>query len=212
MNCKICKSNTLRLEDAALKKIYYYCPHCEYISLDPTSILSLTEEKKAYDHHQNSLENEGYVQMFENFLDFFWTEITCKKEFLDFGSGPTPVLSELLKRRGATVTCYDKFYQPNTPFKQHSYDAITSTEVFEHLKDPLSVLSLFHGILKPQGIVALMTLFHANNQTHFKEWWYKRDPTHITFYTPKTIAIMADICGFEVVKCDERRIIILRKK
>jgi len=211
MTCKICNFDTICWEDIPLKK-FYYCPHCECIHLDSMHMLSLTDEKKAYDHHQNSLENEGYVQMFENFLDFFWKDIPCKEECLDFGSGPTPVLSELLKRRGTHVTCYDKFYQPDTHFKQHHYDFITSTEVFEHLSDPLSALLLFHYILKPKGIVALMTLFHSNNQADFKDWWYRRDHTHITFYTPKTIAIMADKCGFEIVKCDEKRVVVLCKR
>jgi len=212
MTCKICNFDTIPWEDSQTKKTYHYCQNCECVSLDSVYYLSLIDEKKAYGNHHNSLENEGYVQMFENFLDFFWEEITCNKKCLDFGSGPTPVLSELLMRRGAQVTCYDKFYHPDTSFEQHRYDFITSTEVFEHLSDPLSILSLFHRILTPNGIVALMTLFHQNSASHFEGWWYKRDHTHITFYTPKTIAMMAEKCGFDIIKCDDKRIVVLRKR
>jgi 2-polyprenyl-3-methyl-5-hydroxy-6-metoxy-1,4-benzoquinol methylase len=158
------------------------------------------------------MENQGYVQMFENFLDFFWDELTCKENALDFGSGPTPVLSEVLKKRHINVDCYDKFYQPAEIFQHKTYDLITSTEVFEHLEAPLETLTDLSTHVKSGGIVALMTLFHANDHRQFLEWWYKRDKTHITFFTPKTIRVMAEKSGFDVIKEDGRRIAVLKKR
>ena len=66
--------------------------------------------------------------------------------------------------------------------------------------------------LKPKGIVALMTLFHTNDEQQFVQWWYKRDKTHITFFTLKTITVLADTCGFDVIKSDGKRIAVLQKR
>ncbi|MCD8545556.1 MAG: class I SAM-dependent methyltransferase [Sulfurospirillum cavolei] len=143
---------------------------------------------------------------------FFWDTLHVKESLLDFGSGPTPVLSELLHRRNVRVDCYDKWYQPKKIYTDRIYDGITSTEVFEHLDDPIAILNELNIHLHQGGIVALMTLFHPKMQADFFQWWYRRDPTHITFYTPKTIGIMAEQCGFEMIKDDGRRIAVLRKR
>ena len=213
MLCKICFHHTKSCENAQFPHLYYYCPNCEGIFLDKAFWVDEQHEKKQYDQHNNSLENEGYVQMFEKFLDFFWKDLTCKTpNVLEFGSGPTPVLSHLLQKRGAIVTCYDKFYHPNEAFKTDTYDLITSTEVFEHLDNPLQTLTLLTEHLQSGGHIALMTLFHDNTMEGFWKWWYRRDPTHITFFTPKTIEILANQCGLDLVKTDSKRVALLKKR
>ena len=212
MKCKICDCDTKSFDDPQLKKQYHSCQNCECIALDPTYYLTLEKENALYNNHNNSLENEGYVTMFEDFLDYFWDDLPSREKALDFGSGPTPVLSQLLQRRGVNVDCYDKFYQPQKVFENKRYNLITSTEVFEHLDNPLETLNVLAQHLKPQGYIALMTLFHDNSMENFWTWWYRRDPTHITFYTPKTMTILADRCGLNVVKTDEKRIILLQKR
>ena len=212
MTCKICDCDTKSLNDPELQKQFHRCPNCQCIMLDPHYYLSAEKENSLYNNHQNSLENAGYVKMFEDFLDYFWNDLTCKEKALDFGSGPTPVLAELLRRRGVSVDCYDKFYQPIECFKNQTYDFMTSTEVFEHLEDPVATLSLLSQHLKPKGIIALMTLFHTNDEAFFLKWWYRRDPTHITFYTPHTLEVLAQKCGLELLKTDGKRIVILKKQ
>lgn len=212
MKCKICHSPTKLVEDQQLQKHYFYCSNCHCISLDARYYLTLEQEHSLYNNHHNSLENEGYVKMFEDFLDFFWDDLTCKENVLDFGSGPTPVLSQLLAKRNVHVDYYDKFYQPLKCFEHQTYDLITSTEVFEHLDDPKTTLKLLADHLNPKGMIGLMTLFHSDDEAHFLKWWYRRDPTHITFYTPKTIELLAQECGLEMVKTDGKRIAVLQKR
>jgi len=212
MKCKICDCTTKLWEDTQLQKRYFYCPNCQSIHLDSVYYLTLEKEHSLYNNHQNSLENEGYVKMFEDFLDFFWNDLTCKEKALDFGSGPTPVLSQLLTKRGVHVDYYDKFYQPVKCFEHKTYDFITSTEVFEHLDNPNETLKLLAQHLNPNGMIAIMTLFHSDDEAHFLTWWYRRDPTHIIFYTPKTLEILAQQCGLKVVKTDGKRIAVLQKR
>lgn len=213
MKCKICNEKVSPFFDAQLNKTYYHCDNCEVVFLDKIYYITQDAEKTQYNNHNNSLENEGYVQMFESFLDFFWEDLENQPTLaLDFGCGPGPVLQVLLKRRGLTCNIYDKFYQPKKIYENQYYDLITSTEVFEHLQDPIEVLSLFKKHLRPKGYVALMSLFHSNKQEDFLKWWYRRDPTHIIFFRAKTFEILARKCGFEVIKTDNKRIVLLRLK
>jgi len=207
MKCKICSNEVGSFKDNELKKIFYYCQNCESIFLDSSFYVDNIDEKKQYDHHNNSLENKGYIKMFENFLDYFWSG---SKNVLDFGSGPTPVLATLMKKRTLHVDHFDKFYQIKKVYKNKRYDLITSTEVFEHLKNPKEILTLLKNHLAPNGTIAIMTLFHTNNQDDFLKWWYRRDPTHIVFFTPKTFEVLAKKCGLTVLKHDNKRVVILR--
>ncbi len=209
MNCNVCNTLVESFEDTQLKKIFFHCPFCELIFLDKKFHISITNEKNQYDQHNNSLENEGYVKMFEDFLNYTLENLHVKS-VLDFGSGPTPVLAELLKRRGLHVEHFDKFYQPKKVYENKKYDLITSTEVFEHLDEPKQILKMLSKHLNPNGVISLMTLFHTNKQADFLKWWYRRDPTHIAFFTPKNIEIMANECGLKVLKHDKRRVIILQ--
>jgi len=212
MKCLTCNTITESFEDTELAKHYHHCLTCQLIFLDKKYFVTNQNEKKQYDHHNNSLEDIGYVNMFENFLDFFWEDI--KKDTttaLDFGSGPEPVLAELIKRRDLHVEHYDKFYQTDKIYENKKFDLITSTEVFEHLENPKSILKLFAKHLNDNGTIALMTLFHTNKREDFLKWWYRRDPTHITFFTPTSIEVLAKECGLKVVKHDSKRVIVLKK-
>lgn len=212
MLCKICQNSTISFLNPSLSKHYFYCCTCEFIYIDPVYIVNLEREKAQYENHHNSLENEGYVKMFEDFMDLFWDKLPCKHiHALDFGSGPAPILGELLKRRGITVDCYDKFYQPQTIFENKTYDLITSTEVFEHLENPRQTLEMLAHCLKPNGIIAIMTLFHPNDTELFRKWWYPRDPTHISFFTCKTLEILGEKCGLKILGGDGKRVVFFVK-
>ena len=210
MKCKICNSKTKIIFSYDNDKIYKYCPSCQAIFLRDDFIVDSAREKSQYENHNNSFESKGYVKMFEDFLDYFWQDLDKNAtNALDFGSGPGPVLAEILKNRALHVEVFDKFYQPDPIYKGKKYDLITSTEVFEHLQNPLETLKLFKKHLKKGGLIAIMTLFHDNNEENFLKWWYRRDPTHILFYTPKTFEVLANMCGLKVIKCDDRRIVVL---
>jgi len=210
--CKVCNSLTLAIEDIKKELCYYRCLSCGFVSLDDKYRVDKEKEKKQYDQHNNSLENDGYVQMFEEFIDLsIFPYIKNIQTVLDFGSGPTPVFSELLKRRGLEVDIYDIFYAPKKVYKDKSYDLISSTEVFEHLSKPLEVLELLTKHLNHQGYIALMTKFPPKEDDAFLNWWYRRDPTHISFFTPKSFEIMAEKVGLKLLKTINSNIAIFQK-
>lgn len=204
--CKVCGSKTKEVYDEQMNSFYYYCSNCEFISKDENSLLSITEEKKRYNFHNNSIEDIKYVNYFKNFLDLYVLKYVKGKEGLDFGSGPSPVLSMILEREyNFKMDIYDLFYAPKKVYIEKKYDLITCTEVIEHLKNPLEYFNLFKKHLKKSGILAIMTSFHPKNIENFHTWYYKKDSTHISFFTKKTMQIISKKSGLNLLFTDNKK-------
>jgi SAM-dependent methyltransferase len=208
VKCLLCEGATSAFDDPQLGITYHQCDQCELIFKDPSHFPTVSREKAQYDHHNNSLDNEGYVQMFETFIGFALQE-AIPKTALDFGSGPTPVLAALLSRRTIQTDHFDPIYAPTLP--DHTYDLITSTEVFEHLHDPHTTLKQIIQRLNKEGYLAIMTQFHPNNRDQFLKWWYRRDPTHVLFFRPKTFATIAQKYKFAYIDDDGKKSVLLKK-
>jgi SAM-dependent methyltransferase len=213
MNCKLCNTITLVLHDRQFNVNYFHCKLCDYIFLNPASIVSKLEELEVYQLHHNTLENTGYVNMFREFIN--QTILPYKaniKTSLDFGSGPGPVLAYLLKKEGFEVDIYDPYFFPEKVYENRTYDLITSTEVFEHLKDPVETLETLYNCLNPNGIISIMTLYHPQDADTFQEWWYRRDITHISFYSHTTIKYLANLFNMEILFLNAKNQCVLQKK
>jgi len=190
----------------------YHCSSCELIFKDEDAIVSPEKELKVYRQHNNSEENAGYVAMFQDFID---KTVSPHREkiatALDFGSGPNPVLARMLEKEGFATDHYDKFFAPEKVFEHKRYDLITSTEVIEHIADVHALLKLFSDHLNPGGYLALMTQFHANTEEFYLQWWYRRDPTHIVFYRPKSFEVLAKEYGLTLRYHDDKKVVLLQK-
>ena len=214
MICLICESKTKTYKHPKFHITFHECLHCEAIFKDKKHFITKEEEKDIYDLHQNTLDNEGYVNYLDDFIQKAVVPFkeTYQSSALDFGSGPGPVLAHLLKEKyHAKVNIYDPFYAPNDTYVHQTYDLITTTEVFEHLKDPIQTLNALKALLKPDGIISIMTLFHPKDQIKFFDWFYIRDESHIVFFTPKTFQVMANLCHLKLIYCNHHRMITLKK-
>lgn len=211
MQCKVCRNECKRFYEKRIKSDFHYCASCQFFFKDEVQLVDESEELRLYSQHNNSLDNSGYVAMFEDFLDKTLSRCDGVKEVLDFGSGPTPVLSYLMQDRGYSVDIYDKFFAPTKVYENRIYDAITSTEVIEHIKEPLEVMHFFHKHLKEGGYLCLMTNFHQNSIEAFCTWWYCLDRTHISFFNPHTFEVLAKKVGFRVLYYDSKKNILLQR-
>jgi hypothetical protein len=197
MKCKIC-GNKVNIIEVIKKPIYYYCKECELIFMDESFYLSSEEEKLRYTKHNNSITDDGYVNMFLNFIDEAVKPFVKKGDALDFGCGPGPVLSKLLKENNFETDIYDPYFFPDRVYLGKKYDLIACTEVIEHTKNPLYVFNFFSNYLKTRGKLALMTLFHSGVES-FVDWWYRQDSTHICFFSLKTFQYLAESNYYKII-------------
>lgn len=212
MTCPICESQiTLSWTHPKRHTLYHRCLTCEAIFMDSKDYPSKEIELKKYMEHENELTNEGYVNFLENFIDAAVCPYLPSGHILDYGSGPNPVLSLLLKRRGYDVAIYDPFFHQDMN-ENMTYDLITATEVIEHFHDPMSNFKRMIDLLKPNGFLSVMTLFHHDDMDHFKDWFYQRDPTHVIFYRPKTLSMIADKLGLILIEHNDYRYAVFQKR
>lgn len=190
---------------------YYHCPTCDLITLDEGCYLVPQDERDRYQLHQNTLENKGYVNNFMAFIKK--SGIDCLKgvkRALDYGCGHEPVLQVLLERMGIKTNVYDPYFFPENDFLQYRYDLITCTEVLEHCKNPLATLRLLEALLAEGGVLAVTTLFHTTTD-NFNKWWYRKDSTHICFFSPRTFAWLDGRFSLKVEFIDNHSVCVLRK-
>jgi len=168
--------------------------------------LSPADEKAHYDLHQNSPEDLAY----RNFLDQLISpllefQITPARA-LDFGCGPGPTVSVMLEEAGHTVANFDPAYFNDKSVLEISYQMITATEVFEHLARPGEVIKQVRSMLEPGGYLGVMTGLHSGREG-FGSWHYKNEPTHICFYSVKTMQWIAQTHSLKLVYKTDRVVI-----
>ena len=128
---------------------------------------------------------------------------------LDFGCGPGPTISVMLKEQGITVKNYDIFYANKPELLYRNYDFITCTEVIEHVFTPHEVLTCLSSILKPKGVLGIMTK-RVIKLEKFINWHYKNDLTHVCFYSDETFNYIAKTWGYTLEFID-KDVVILEK-
>ncbi|MDA7817524.1 class I SAM-dependent methyltransferase [Sulfurimonas sp.] len=208
--CKICQSDTHSIVNPKTKKIFHKCSTCKYIFLDEEFYVDQFLEKKHYDKHHNNLESLGYVKMFEDLVDEFVNPLHVKRA-LDFGCGEGEVLPIVLERNSVSCDRYDLFYFPEKVYENKKYDLICSTEVFEHLQNPLEMLKQLLLHVEEGGYILLMSNFHPDNDEEFLKWWYIRDITHIGFFHLETFEYIAKKLNLEIVKHNSKNTIMFKK-
>ena len=209
MDCRICHKAISKTTTLKNGRRYLHCEHCLFIGMDEEFFLDAQAEKARYDLHRNSIEDQGYVTMLETFIKATIQPYQVTR-ILDYGSGPNPVLAELLRRQSYQVEIYDPIYAANK-FPEASFDLLCATEVVEHFYQPLQEFPKMLRLLKPNGYLALMTRF-SPSYDEFKSWFYKDDSTHTSFYSLKTFEYLAAEFGMEIVNYREPDLIVLQKR
>ncbi len=211
-NCKICQSPTREIVYQKFALLFHCCDECGFIWKDDQQKISSEAEFEIYQTHNNSIDAPHFVRYFNNFIYAAVLPYRSEgRQGLDFGSGPSPVLAMLLERDyGYRMDIYDLFYAPAKVFQGNQYDLVTCTEVVEHLADPVMYFKLLRSLLRPDGILGVMTLFHQRDDAKFLDWFYIRDLSHVSFYTPQALRLMAEKVGLQVVYTDEHRYTTLK--
>ena len=200
--CPLCEtSGSISEFAAAHDRNYFRCDECGLISVDPGQRPSVDQERARYLLHKNHRENAGYVSFLDRFADAVTAAVPLHARGLDFGCGPAPVLGELLTARGYPTVSYDPIFFDDERLLRGSYDFVACCEVAEHAHSPRRLLDQIEGCLPHGGVIAIRTVLF-DGSTAFADWWYQRDPTHVSFYTPATMTWIARQRGWEYTRCD----------
>ncbi len=213
MLCPLCDSRSNSFLEEK-DRDYFLCPRCHLIFVPPEQFIPPEEEVHRYRQHNNTLDNPGYVGMFEKKIAVVEEVAQEIHSVLDYGCGPGPVLVSLLKDRGYQAWGYDPNFFPDTPLDS-KFDLIISTETFEHLKSPGIELEKILSLIRPGGYLAVMTQFYPDPyeialKEAFAGWYYKRDPTHICFFCPVTFEWMAERYDLEIVFNNKKDFVVLK--
>nr|WP_237732867.1 class I SAM-dependent methyltransferase [Shewanella schlegeliana] len=174
---------------------YQRCDNCQLVSVPDSFLLNSEEEKAVYDQHQNNPDDLGYRKFLSRALDPVLERVAQDAEGLDFGCGPGPTISVMAAEKGIKVDNYDLYYCNEPQKLQQQYDFVTITEVIEHVADAQSLVATLDSLLKPGGILVIMTK-RAGDLEAFSSWHYKGDPTHIRFYSTATFEWIAQHYGW----------------
>ncbi len=203
MTCPLCLNHQTLHFHTDKQRDYLQCQVCDLVFVPKQQLLSPEQEKSQYDLHQNSPADIGYRQFLSRLVEPLKGRLSATAQGLDFGCGPGPTISIMMSEAGFSMDNYDPFYANHPELLERSYDFITSTEVFEHLHQPSEVIPLLINMLKPGGILGIMTKRWIDKEA-FSRWHYKNDPTHVCFYSERTfewIAAQWDL-SVEIISAD----------
>lgn len=163
-----------------------------------------------YRQHNNGIQYEGYVTFLNKAIHPALKYLKPDMKGLDYGCGPEPTLSLLLKQEGYTCDDYDPFFFPDLD-QNKQYDFIFATECFEHFFFPARDLQKINELLKDDGILVIMTELWQDIEK-FKTWHYAKDATHVSFYHQRTFHYIAGKYGLTPLVADNRVIIFQKNK
>lgn len=154
-------------------------------------LLDLDSQKARYLEHNNQVDDPGYRE----FLSQLWIHVkpllSVDDRGIDYGSGSGPALVAMMRECGFVVEGYDPIFASNPELLQRSYDFVTCTETVEHFQRPGDEFHRLDTMIEPGGLLGIMTSIVYETDT-FSSWYYMRDPTHVSFYSPRTMEWIAD--------------------
>lgn len=206
--CPLCRCGGARSVRPATRRRLRVCARCLLLFVDPVERPTAEEAARRYRRHENSIEDDRYVRFLARLLDPVVEQLTPGSRGLDFGSGPEPVLAELVRRRGFTCEIYDPVFAPGPPVPP--YDFLLASEVCEHFVDPAAEFARMRALLRPGGLLGIMTELWAE-ETALASWSYLSDPTHVAFYRAETFEWISREFGWERVASDGHRVVLLRR-
>lgn len=197
MSCPLCGKTHPWLYAHLSKGDYFLCGDCRLVWLDPRHWLSPKEEGAQYTTHCNDPEDARYRAFLSRLSEPMQSRLSAGARGLDYGCGPGPTLSRMLEEKGFPTRDYDPVFFPDKGILAQEYDFITCSETAEHFHAPGAEFERLNALLRPGGWLGVMTEFRPAD-THFLRWHYRRDPTHICFYSPDTMAWIARHHGWRL--------------
>jgi len=207
MNCILCNTKLLEPIHNEKPHRFYDCHCCGSIVRSTDTFPNDSIEIERYESHNNDVNDPRYQKFVSPITQAVQTDFDAQNSLgLDFGAGTGPVITKVLKDIGYHLNLYDPFFHPDTSVLNQNYDYIVCCEVIEHFHQPLKEFQLLKELLKPHGKLYCMTDIFRN-QIAFENWYYKNDPTHVIFYTEKSLQWIQNKVGFNHLAIEKRLIV-----
>jgi SAM-dependent methyltransferase len=208
MRCPLCGSAEVRAFAGFRTSRFFRCDTCSLTFLAPEQRPDADAERAHYGTHEN--EDDPRYRAFLDRLGAPLAErAPAGAEGLDFGCGPAPVLARMMEERGFRMRLFDPFFAPDEDALRRTYDFIACSETAEHFHDPAAELARLDALLRPGGWLGIMTEILRDDDA-FTGWRYARDPTHVCFYRPETMAWIAARFGWSI-EAPSRNVTLFRK-
>ncbi len=208
--CPACLAPAGRLFASVGGRDYLRCEDCQATYLRREQQPSPEQEFEEYRRHQNRANDPDYRAFAQQLAEPLLARLETACEGLDYGCGPDSALAAILREAEHRVDVYDPFFHPDPEALQRRYDFVTCSEVVEHFHHPAREFARLDALLKPGGWLAIQTMFQTDD-TAFARWHYRRDPTHVVFYRPRTFERIAFRHGWQPI-FPSRNIALMKKR
>lgn len=189
--CPLCGNRDPDPIGLAHGRDYFDCDVCGLTFMHPDQRPASDDERARYATHRNDVADPGYRAFLARLADPLVARLPAGAVGLDYGSGPGPALSVMLDHAGFPTAIYDPYFAPDEEALAQTYDFVTCTETVEHFFDPAREFERLDALLRPGGVLAVMTMLR-DDALPFGEWWYVRDMTHVCFYRARTLEWIAE--------------------
>lgn len=210
--CPLCASDDIIAFSHDKRRNYWQCQCCTLVYAQRDTILSADAELAQYQLHQNNLDDPHYRQFLTRLAQPLLQHLPRQAmNGLDFGCGPGPLLAKMLSEAGHNMAVWDPFFAADSQVLTWQYDFICCTEAIEHFTNPGNEWALWQRLLKPEGVLAIMTKRYTDAKA-FAGWHYKNDPTHISFFSEQTFHFLAQRDGYSLSFPSADVVIFTRQK
>ncbi len=207
--CTLCRNANLHPFTVS-EKSYFHCFDCGLRFISPKHHLNFTDEHDRYLMHENDADEPGYQTFVKPLVEEVLKKESQKSQGLDFGCGRSSSVSRLLENNGYTLNQFDPFFASDRQVLNQLYDYICACEVVEHFYEPGKEFLNLAKMLKPGGRLYIQTSL-VGNETDFANWYYRKDPTHVSFYSRQTCEWIGNHFSFQSAEIVSSRVFILEK-
>jgi 2-polyprenyl-3-methyl-5-hydroxy-6-metoxy-1,4-benzoquinol methylase len=193
------------------------CNKCGLVYINPRlEENTITDAVSAGDDTFYVSQREGRIETFQRGIELVET-FSPKGKILDVGCAAGFFLTNAKERgwetQGVEPNTYLAEYGKkefglnvfngtlkNAKFPDNYFDVVTMWDVLEHTTDPLSELHEANRILKKGGVLVVnFPDFSSIWAKIFRRKWWFLLSHHLYYFTPKTLRLMLDKAGFEVI-------------